>query len=147
VSGATFRFEYAGLHGRPAACGLRIIPLADGRTAVVCIELSDKPGVSVTNFAEDLATIVCKGWRIDPEKLVWIEHYPADPCPVCAGAGLHQGTRCRACHGSGKTRAAPTFERVTFRLVRTGARWELSDPDWRPMRPPDWAEFGLPARS
>jgi hypothetical protein len=70
MTGETFRFEYAGLHARPAACGLEIIRLADGRTVVIATELSDNPGVSVTNFAEELGTLVCTGWRIDPAKHV-----------------------------------------------------------------------------
>jgi hypothetical protein len=142
-----FRFDYAGLHGRPAACGLEILPLAHGGTAVICTELSDNPGTSVTNFAEELASIVCRGWRIEPEKLVWIEHYPAGPCPVCGGSGARAGLRCRACHGNGRTRATPAFDRVTFRVVRSGTAWHFAEPDWRPMRPHDWAALEISERS
>ena len=70
-----FHFDYAGLHGRPARCGLELIELPDRRTVVITTELSDNPGVSVTNFAEELATLVCNMFCIDPMTLVWIEHY------------------------------------------------------------------------
>jgi hypothetical protein len=141
---STFAFDYAGLHGRPARCGLEIHPLDDGRTAVIATELSDNPGVSVTNFAEELAMLVCKGWRIDPAKLVWIEHYPADPCPACAGTARRNDSVCRACGGCGTRREAATYDLVTFTLdASTG---ELSDPKWRPMREEGWRELGIEAR-
>src|SRR4051794_20817669 len=95
-----FHFDYAGLHGRPARCGLEIVELPNGRTVVIATELSDNPGVSITNFAEKLASLVCKMFDIDPTTLVWIEHYPAEPCPVCAGTGTaNDGGSCRACEG------------------------------------------------
>jgi hypothetical protein len=81
------RFEFRGLHGRLAACGLERIDLADGRVVIIATELHDSPGVSVTNFAEELATIVCQRFEIDPKKLVWIEHYPADHAQSVAGQG------------------------------------------------------------
>ena len=52
---------------------------------VVCTELPNNPGTSVTNAAEQIAAEVIKGHRL-PTALVWIEHYedgargtPEDP--------------------------------------------------------------------
>jgi hypothetical protein len=69
------RFEYRGFHGCKAHCSVEIIPLPDGRTVVIAIEPKDNPGMSITNVAEHLASYVCDLFRIDPDKLVWIEHY------------------------------------------------------------------------
>jgi len=38
--------------------------------------VTDNPGASVTNVAEQLATCVCQHYGIQPADLVWIEHYP-----------------------------------------------------------------------
>lgn len=142
-----FTFDFAGLHGMPARCGLEIIPLFDGRTVVICTELSDNPGVSVTNFAEELAMLVCAGWNIHPERLVWIEHYPADPCPVCNGTGRREkGFSCRTCDGRGKRRGAATYDLVTFTVTKVQNQWILSEPQWRPMREEDWRGLGIPVR-
>jgi hypothetical protein len=128
----TFRFDYAGLHGRPARCGLEIIELPDGRTVVIATEFSDNPGVSVTNFAEELATLVCKMFNIDPTILVWIEHYHADPCQVCNG----RGTR----------REAASYDRVTFKMRQVRGEWLLKEPTWRPVCQRDWKELGFEPR-
>jgi hypothetical protein len=142
-----FHFDYAGLHGRPARCGLELIELPNVRTVIIATELSDNPGVSVTNFAEELATLVCNMFGIDPAILVWIEHYPADPCPVCAGTGKSKdGASCRACHGSGTRREAASYDRVTFKVQQVRGEWRMSEPAWRSMRDEDWRALGFEAR-
>ena len=142
-----FHFGCDGLHGRPARCGLEIIELPDGRTVVIATELSDNPGVSVTNFAEELATLVCNGFSIDPNTLVWIEHYPADPCPVCAGTGkAKDGASCRACRGRGTRREAASYDLVSFKIQKVRGEWLLSYPAWRPMKEANWRELGLEPR-
>ena len=142
-----FQFGYAGLHGRPARCGLELIELVDGRTVVIATELSDNPGVSVTNFAEQLATLVCKMFHIDPTKLVWIEHYPAECCPVCAGSGQSNTCNmCRVCGGRGTRREAASYDLVTFAVRQVRGEWLLSEPSWRPMTEATWRELGLEPR-
>jgi hypothetical protein len=44
---------------------------------VICSELSNNPGASITNAAETIAAEVIKGHRLRTP-LVWIEHYPAE---------------------------------------------------------------------
>lgn len=142
-----FTFDFTGLHGMPARCGLEVIPISDGRTVVICTELANNPGVSVTNFAEELAMLVCEGWNIHPEQLVWIEHYPADPCPVCDGSGRREkGPSCRACDGRGTGREVAAYDLVTFTVSEVRNRWVLSEPQWRPMREEDWRGLGIPVR-
>jgi len=115
-------YRYRGLHGCHCKCGLRITALADGRVAVICTELPDNPGTSVTNYAEQLATLVCAERGIAPEKLVWIEHYQAH-----------------------KHHRKPDWDLVTFKVAcRQGPAVLFDEPDWRPMRPEDWRQLGLP---
>ena len=113
------RFNYRGFHGCPSLCGLHVELLPDGRTLVICTELSDNSGTSVTNFAEELATLVCGRFGVAPDRLVWIEHYPASPV-----------------HGP-----EPDWDLVEF--TWDGARFQ--DPNWRPMRPQDWKQLGIAA--
>ncbi len=101
-------------------CGIDVRPLADTRIFVICTELSDNPGTSVTNFAEELATLVCRHFHIAPNKLGWVEHYPASES-----------------HGP-----VDDWDWVEF-------RWDgenFTQLHWRPMRPEDWIELGIAAR-
>lgn len=43
-------YNYEGYHGRPAKCGISLF----GNT-VVCTQLPDNPGTSVTNLAEQIS--------------------------------------------------------------------------------------------
>jgi hypothetical protein len=142
------RFEFPGLYGRRARCGLERIDLSDGRVLIIATELPNNPGVSITNFAEDLAIIVCRRLVIDPTKLVWIEHYPAQDCPVCDGTRRkrHAKLKCRACDGTGKRRETPTYDLVTFRSSNNWYGTVFTDPQWRPMQVRDWRNLGLEPR-
>src|SRR5260221_240317 len=100
-----------------------------------------------TIFDEGLATIVCRMFLIDPNNLVWVEHYRADPCPVCAGSGKTTGDKsCRACHGRGTRREPATYDAVTFNVRKVREKWLLSEPTWRPMRREDWQELRVEPR-
>ena len=68
-------YHYKGYWGCKARCGLRFYTAPTGETVVVAIELSDNEGTSITNMAEELATWVCRDFSLDPERLLWIEHY------------------------------------------------------------------------
>lgn len=134
-------FRFSGFHGCQCICSLEILTLADGRTAVIATELEDNPGTSITNVAENLASEVCDRFGIDPQQLIWIEHY--------GYAGACEGTKER------------TFDRVTFsRRDVDGVQWTralgqhkpdgwpgyFQDPNWRPMKDEDWWELGLSPR-
>ena len=66
-----FRFDYQGYYGCKSHCTLEIIG-----NLVIATEHKDNNGTSITNMAEHLATRVCYAYQIDPQKLIWIEHYP-----------------------------------------------------------------------
>jgi hypothetical protein len=65
---------------RGGRCRVRIfLPEEPDRDApvVVCTELPNNPGQSVTNSAEQIAAEVIRAHRL-PTPLVWIEHYPPE---------------------------------------------------------------------
>ena len=69
-----FTFKYKGFHGCDCVCNLEIY-----NNLVIITEREDNEGTSITNMAEHLATAICKQFDITPSKLIWIEHYRAEP--------------------------------------------------------------------
>ncbi len=65
-----YKPSHSGIH---AKCRVRIYP----PPVVVVTELPDNPGMSVTNYAEELATLILQEHGLDALRTVWIEHYPA----------------------------------------------------------------------
>jgi hypothetical protein len=70
-------FKDAG--GRPAHCRVRIYLPDDTHDApvVICSELPNNPGGSITNSAEVIAAGVIRANEL-PTPLVWIEHWPEE---------------------------------------------------------------------
>lgn len=70
-------FEYAPHTMRSrnhSVCHLEV--LKQGEAAlVIATELSDNPGMSITNSSEQLATAVVNKFKLNPEKMVLIERY------------------------------------------------------------------------
>ena len=64
-------YNYYGLWRCASKCDIEVYG-----NVVVATELEDNPGTSITNFAAELATMICKEYRIPMCKLIWIEHYP-----------------------------------------------------------------------
>ena len=64
-------YNYEGFHGCACICDLEII-----KNLVIASEMPENEGTSITNFAEQLATLVCQEFEIEPKHLIWIEHYP-----------------------------------------------------------------------
>ncbi len=60
-------------------CRIRIYLPDEERDAVVviCTELPNNPGMSVTNAVRSVAAEVVEAYRL-PTPLVWIEHHPPD---------------------------------------------------------------------
>ena len=113
---------------RDGRCRVRIYLPDEERDAVVviCTELANNPGASVTNAARRIAAEVIEAHRL-PTPLVWIEHHP----PETTG---------------GRTEI---FEMVLFdsyevRLRRApylGDRAvEIGSPTWKPL---DWASVEM----
>jgi hypothetical protein len=61
--------------GNVCVCNIELYRLND-YDVVVCTELPENEGMSVTNAAEKVATAVVDGFDLEPERLIWIEHYP-----------------------------------------------------------------------
>jgi hypothetical protein len=70
---------YKDLGGRPARCRVRIYLPDDMRDApvVICSEVPNNPGGSITNSAETIAAGVIQANEL-PTPLVWIEHWPEE---------------------------------------------------------------------
>ena len=64
-------YNYEGFHGCACICDLEIT-----KNLVIVSEMPENEGTSVTNFAEQLATQVCREFEIQPKHLIWVEHYP-----------------------------------------------------------------------
>jgi hypothetical protein len=66
---------YKDAGGRPARCRVRVYLPHDVRDApvVVCSEVPNNPGGSITNSAETIAAEVIRSHEL-PTPLVWIEH-------------------------------------------------------------------------
>ena len=70
---------YKDAGGHPAHCRVRIYLPEDTRDApvVICSELPNNPGGSITNSAEVIAAGVIRANEL-PTPLVWIEHWPKE---------------------------------------------------------------------
>ena len=65
-------YHYTGFHGCDSHCEIEIL-----NNLVIATEIDSNEGTSITNMAAHLATQVCKDFGIQPDTLIWIEHYPA----------------------------------------------------------------------
>ena len=74
---------YKDTGGRPAHCRVQIYLPDDTRDApvVICSELPNNPGGSITNSAEVIAAGVIRANKL-PTHLVWIEHWPKETTDV-----------------------------------------------------------------
>ena len=95
------RYEYKGFHNCNSVCGLDIIG-----DMVICTQLEENTGTSITNMAEHLATMVCEQFAIPLENLIWIECYPAEFYHVRPSD-----------HIQSIGHVAATYDLVTFDLV------------------------------
>jgi hypothetical protein len=70
---------YKDAGGRPAHCRVRIYLFDDMHDSpvVICSELPNNPGDSITNSAETIAAGVIRANEL-PTPLVWIEHWPEE---------------------------------------------------------------------
>lgn len=110
-------YPYKSPNGADGICRIEKIELSDQRILIVCEELEDNPGMSVTNAVEWVAAQVCRTYDIDPLRLVWIEHYDAN-----------------------------LFGNDSWDIVRFGEmseNLEFVDPTWKNMTPLDWESLGL----
>jgi hypothetical protein len=71
--------HYKDAGGRPSHCRIRIYLPDDVRDApvVICSEVPNNPGGSITNSTETIAAGVIRTNEL-PTPLVWIEHWPEE---------------------------------------------------------------------
>jgi hypothetical protein len=72
-------YPYKDAGGSPAHCRVRIYLPDDMRDTpvVICSELPNNPGGSITNSAEVIAAGVIRANEL-PTPLVWVEHWPEE---------------------------------------------------------------------
>lgn len=110
------RYDYPGYHGSQAHCRLRIYGGDPDRpTVVLATEAEDNAGTSITNAAETLATRVCRDFRLDPDTILWVEHY-----------------RDRAFIG-GRPQFKERYDLVSFDRAPDGS---FRHPEWRSLTKP-----------
>jgi hypothetical protein len=70
---------YRSSGGRPSRCRIRIYLSDDVRDApvVICSELPNNPGGSITNSSEVIAAGVIRSHEL-PTPLIWIEYWPKE---------------------------------------------------------------------
>jgi len=73
------RYKRHPKEGIEARCRIRVYRPDEGTVIVIATELPDNPGVSITNWAEHLATEIRDTYLKQGEALIWIEHYPGRP--------------------------------------------------------------------
>ena len=120
-------YEYPGFRNCYSKCDLEIVRSVGRTTLVICTELENNPGTSVTNAAEIIATRLCQeDPTIDPEGLIWVEHYPE------RSAGRKQTPYPETwdmvvfTHRAGRTFRRPTWRRVSAEEVQT-IRQKIAD--------------------
>jgi hypothetical protein len=111
---------YKDAGGSPAHCGGRVYLPGDicDAPVVICSELPNNPGGSITNSSEVVAAGVIRANEL-PTPLVWIQHWPKE----------------------GTDRWAETFDLVVFSSCKVEERasylgetraW-IGEPTWKPL--------------
>lgn len=69
-------YEYDGLWGRRAKCGIKVIKTESEHLVIVTDLYKENPGDSITGFCAELATIISGNYKLDLDKLMFIHHVP-----------------------------------------------------------------------
>ena len=115
-----FDVSYQGFGGCTSRCRVRALSrrlYGEERTAVLLTELPDNPGTTVTLCIERLATGICRCLRLDPGRMLLIEHYPERSV---AGRSfpdliLEEHVSLVSCHYDGSRFTRPTWKRIPRR--------------------------------
>lgn len=107
-------------NGLDGVCRVEIRRLKDERFLVVCEELDDNPGQSVSASWENVVSTVGHKYGVPVNGTVWVEHND------------------REYLGQGR------WQLVTFKLPKRGQR--EGEANWHNMTEADWHELGLPPR-
>lgn len=69
-------FHFKGTFGMPSKCGLKIKDYDDKKLVVVTELYQDNPGTSITSVTCSLAQQICDTFKIEFEKLIYLECAP-----------------------------------------------------------------------
>jgi hypothetical protein len=116
-----FLFAFKAGNQCDGICRVERIYLRDGRVAVICTQIDENPGQSVTNSIETIAFQVCANFKIPSIDLVLIDHWK----------------------GRGPDRDEYTL--VSFEQRPPAGMFE--GPSWREMTEQDWKSLGLRPRN
>lgn len=100
-------YHFKGEWGVPSLCGLKVVYKKDSAVILITEFYDTNPGTSITNWNTHLAKEICQKYRIDPNKMIFIEHTP-------------------------KTSSTLTFYRETF--DRVSFTWDgesFANPRWK----------------
>ena len=71
-----YEFHFKGKWDVPGICGLKVVQQTE-KTIVIATNLyKHNPGTSISRWSAQLATAICKEVKIDPSKMIFIEHNP-----------------------------------------------------------------------
>lgn len=107
-----FTLFYRPHRGSEAHCDVRIVRRPGRRVVVIVTERLDNPGMSVTNAAERIATLIAQQHGLDPARTAWIEHYPDRHPPGMEGDRMFD----------------ESFDQITFDW---DAHLRAANPRWR----------------
>lgn len=69
-------YDYDGLWGRKAKCGIKVIKTVDKHIVIATDLYKENPGDSITSYCAELAMIICDEFRLELDKLTFIHHVP-----------------------------------------------------------------------
>ena len=110
-------FPYKAGNGVDGICRIDRYRLANDLQLFVCQEIDENPGQNVPNSIETIAFQLCRRFKIDPAKLILVEHF---------GKGFREG---------------PLWFRVYFR-IQNRKQWFVG-PSWKQMELSDWKSLSL----
>ena len=117
----SFLFPYKASNHADGVCQVERYCLRDGRVAVICRQLPNNPGQSVSNSIEEIAFQICAQFQIPAADLVLIDYYPN-----------------RSSRGSNYTLVA---------FQQRPPEGMFAGPSWKEMTELDWRSLGLRPRA
>ncbi len=113
-------FPFKAWNRSDGICRVERYFLRDGRIAVICRQIPDNPGQSVTNSIEEIAFQVCAQFQIPAAQLVLIDYYPH------------------------RIPQRSNYALVHFQQRPPSGMFE--GPSWKEMTGEDWRDLGLRLR-
>jgi len=124
------RLQYRDLNNCVAHCDIEAVPLEDRRTVVIATERADNPGMSIAGAVESMATAACRRCGIQPDKLILINHYPANTKGQC-----HPELFERVSFSKSLRQPTPDCDEIFF------------FPDWHFISAHEWRSWGMTPRN